>query len=116
MKRSKNNIDTGKLLRGFVAKKKITNTDLGRDINRNANSIYKYKENISIQTGILIDICHATKHNFFQDIAHMLPEDFTITKPADNTLLTEKDQLIAQLQEENKMLKMENGILLKLRG
>ena len=127
MKNGKNNIDTGKLLRGFVEKNKITNAGLSRDINRNATSIFKYKENVSIQTGILIEICHATKHNFFQDIANLLPKDFTVT----NDLKAQNEiQLIAQHQEEinslknemdvmkNEMLvlRVQNELLMKLKG
>ena len=116
MKKSKNNIDTGKLIDDFITKKRIFKSDLGRDIDRNGLSILAYIRNSSIQTGILIDLCHALKHNFFRDIADQLPEDFTRTQPKDNTLISEKDQIIAQLQEENKVLKIQNEILLRIKG
>jgi DNA-binding Xre family transcriptional regulator len=112
---SKNNIDTGKLLHDFMQKNKIVKTQLGKEINRNPLSILNYTKNISIQTGILIEICHALKHNFFRDIADQLPNDFTRTKPDDLTLINEKDQLIAELKEENKILKIQNELLMKIR-
>lgn len=71
--------------------------------------------NESIQTGILLDICYALKHNFFKDIANQLPDDFTTTNPTDKSLISEKDQLIAQLQEENKVLKIQNDVLMLMR-
>jgi hypothetical protein len=85
-------------------------------IGRNSLSISNYTKNKSIQTDILLKIAHATKHNFFRDIADQLPPDYTYTKPEDKTLLNEKDQLIAQLQEENKVLKIQNEILLRVIG
>ena len=116
MKKSKNNIDTGKLIDDFITKKRIFKSNLGRDINRNGLSILAYTRNSSIQTGILIDLCHALKHNFFRDIADQLPDDFTRTKLDDKTLVNEKDQLIAQLQEENKVLTIQNEILLRVKS
>lgn len=114
MIKSKNNIDTGKLIEDFITKKRIFKSNLGRDINRNGLSILAYTRNSSIQTGILIDICHALKHNFFRDIADQLPEDFTINKLG--SVISEKDQIIAQLQEENKVLLIQNEILLRIKG
>jgi len=119
MKKGKNNINTGRLLRDFLQKNRISNAALGRDINRNGYSITKYVESDSIQTAILIEICHATKHNFFQDIANEIPAEFTITK--DHKLM--EKPIIAQLQEEINVLKQEmnvlriqNELLMKLKG
>ncbi len=114
MKKSKNNINTGKLIDDFITKKRIFKSDLGRDINRNGLSILAYTRNSSVQTGILIDLCHALKHNFFRDIADKLPEDFTISQQ--DKLISEKDQLIAKLQEENKVLTIQNEVLLRVKG
>ena len=116
MKKSKNNIDTGALLDKYIQQHRIVKTELGAEIKRNGLAILQYTRNASIQTGILIDLCYALKHNFFRDIADQLPEEFTITKATDNSLFTEKDQLIAQLQEENKVLKIQNELLMKVKG
>lgn len=114
MKKSKNNINTGKMIDDFITKNRIFKSNLGQDINRNGLSILAYTRNVSIQTGILIDLCHALKHNFFRDIADQLPADFTTTKPDSSHI--EKDALIAQLQEEVKVLKIQNEILLRVKG
>ena len=113
MLKSKNNINTGTLLGDYVNKNKIIKTDLGVAIGRNGLAILQYMRNESIQTGILIDICYALKHNFFKDIANQLPDDFTTTNPTDKSLISEKDQLIAELQEEVKVLKIQNEVLMK---
>jgi hypothetical protein len=115
MLKSKNNINTGTLLGDYVNKNKIIKTDLGVAIGRNGLAILQYMRNESIQTGILIDICYALKHNFFKDIANQLPDDFTTTNPTDKSLISEKDQLIAQLQEENKVLKIQNEVLMLMK-
>lgn len=112
MNKSDYNINTGKLLMDFILKKRLTFISIGRKINRTGKSIFKYTENISIQTGILLEICHATKHNFFQDIANQIPSDFTIN----TDIKSPKDELIAQLQQEINVLKIQNELLMKLKG
>ena|SRR5436190_23303416 len=115
MKKSKHNIDTGKLLNEFVTKNKITKADLGRQIGRDGLTVSNYLKSESIQTNTLLEICHATKYNFFQDLASMLPQDFQ-DSGITNDVISEKDRLIAQLQEENKVLKIQNEVLMKVRG
>lgn len=109
-------IDTGKMILDYITNNRMSKTELGNKIDRTALSILGYTRNTSVQTGILLSICNATKHNFFRDIADQLPDDFTITQPEDMKLINEKDQLIAQLQEENKVLKIQNEILLRVKG
>ena len=118
MKKSKHNIDTGKLLDDFLRKNRITKTDLAANINRNKVSVLKYTQNVSIQTGILIDICHALKYNFFQDLANALPKDFDSLPVVDNEKAARENNqqiLIAHLQEENKILKIQNDLLMKIK-
>ncbi|NJM78836.1 MAG: hypothetical protein HC854_03005 [Flavobacterium sp.] len=77
MKKGKNNVDTGKILADYIQSHKINKTELGNAINRRGIAILNYTRNSSIQTGILLEICYALKHNFFKEIADQLPEDFT---------------------------------------
>jgi DNA-binding Xre family transcriptional regulator len=119
MNKSKNNIDTGKLLTAFLDRNRINKAELGRNINRTGVSVLKYTNNSSIQTGILIDLCYALKHNFFQDIVNLLPADFTKNELVDvqKNLLSEKQiALIAKLEEENKILKIQNELLRQVVG
>src|SRR5690242_14649918 len=113
MKKSHNNIDTGNILNAFLVKHKIPKSFLGDKIGRNGLGVLAFVRNSSIQTGILIEICHALKHNFFRDIADRLPEDFTKTELKDGRLITEKDQIIALLEEENKVLSIQNDLMKK---
>ncbi len=116
MKSSKNNIDTGRMLQNFITKNRYTKAELGRNINRNSISVAQYLQNSSIQTGILIDICYGVNHNFFQDIANKLPESFSINKSSNESSENLKNQLIEQLREENKVLRIQNELLIKMKG
>jgi hypothetical protein len=106
---SKNNIDTGKLLDDYIRKNRIVKSTLGQEIHRDGMAIMRFTENKSIQTGILLDLCYALKHNFFQEISNQLPADFTVSPENESP----DKQLIAQLQEENKVLKIQVDILMK---
>ncbi|NJM80714.1 MAG: hypothetical protein HC854_15895 [Flavobacterium sp.] len=108
MKKSKNNIDTGKLLSDIISKNKINKSELGKAINRDGVSILKYTQNESIQTGILIELCYALEHNFFQDIANQLPNTFTGNE--------HKNEELEALKEEIKVLKIQNEVLMKIRS
>lgn len=118
MKKSKYNINTGRMLDNFLRKNNIAKSSLASDINRNKVSVLQYTENVSIQTGILIDICYALKYNFFQDLANALPKEFNhgvVIEPEKATKEQEQQALLAQLQEENKVLKIQNELLMKMK-
>ena len=99
MKTSMHLIDTGIMLLKHLNKHRITKSSLGKNINR---------------TGILLDICHALQHNFFQDIADQLPKDFSVLNaPSEKNKLTAWEIETAQLKERIKILEAEKAILLE---
>ena len=119
MKKSKNNIDTGKLIERVALQQKLTNVEIEKAIDRQPTSMYKYIRNSSIQTGILIDLCYAMKYNFFQEIANKLPDEFTKTDKNAEEKLAQKtayENRIAALEEENKILKVQFDLLMKIKG
>lgn len=111
---NKNNIDTGKIIAELITNSKISKSELGRSINRNGLSVLYFTRNSSIQTSILIDVCYALNHNIFSDIADMLPKSFSKADLDGN--VTKENLLIAELQEENKVLKIQNDIMQKALG
>lgn len=114
MKISNYNIDTGRLIQLYLNAHRISKTSLGTKINRTGISVLRYTQNFSIQTGILLDICHALQHNFFQDMADQLPKDFTVTNlPIDKDKLTAWENEKAHLTERIKILEAEKAILLE---
>ena len=114
MKIGINNIHTGKLLRGVIKEKHISHPALAKMIDRIPLSVKQYTVKQSMQTAVLVEICHALKHNFFSDLADKLPQDYSRNQPETDKILQEKEALIAQLQEENKVLKIQNDILLEI--
>jgi hypothetical protein len=95
------------------------NSEIEKAIGRPGSSMYKYIRNSSIQTGILIDLCYALKYNIFQDIANALPDEFTKTdKEAEQKLAFKMDneKRIAELEEENKILKVQLEIVMRLKS
>ena len=109
-----NNIHTGVLLTKVIKEKHISNPELGKLIGRIPLSVKQYKQKGTMQTAVLAEICHALQHNFFSDMADRLPPHFTKNQPNTDKILEEKDALITQLQEENKMLKIKNEVLLEV--
>ena len=109
-----NNIHTGVLLTNIIKKKPISNQELGKLIGRIPLSVKQYKQKGTMQTAVMAEICHALQHNFFSDMADKLPQHFTKNQPNTDKILEEKDALIAQLQEENKVLKIRNEVLLEV--
>lgn len=105
-------LDTGKMIKDFMAERKVSQSQLGGMIDRQGISVLNYTRGKTIQTGILLKISHALKHNFFQDIANELPSDYTVNKD----IFAERDAVIAQLMEENKVLKIQNELLMKLKS
>ena len=117
MKKSKNNINIGRMLTQYMIKNKLTKSELALLINKHRVTVMKYTENESMQTNTLIDISYALKHNFLQDVANGLPIDFTSNKPIDPERAAQEEAqktLIAQLKEENNTLRIQNELLMKL--
>lgn len=119
MIKSKNNINTGKIIERLMYQFKFSNLQIERAMGRPGSSMYKYIKNSSIQTGILIDLCYALKYNIFQEIANELPTEFAkIDKEAEEKLATKMnyEKRIADLEEENKILKAQLDIVMKFKG
>ncbi len=100
---------TGKMLATFYKKNKINKAAVARSINRRASTLSTYEKNCTIQTAVLWEICHTLQHNFFMDIAALLPKDFTTELITDTT----KDTRITQLEQEITILKAEKEVLLQ---
>lgn len=103
---------TGEILTAYFKEKRIYRSALGRKLNLHIKSILGYQKNSTIQTAILWDLSSALKHNFFMDIAALMPKEFTTS--AD--LYSDRDLKIAHLEQEIIILKAEKEILLKVAG
>lgn len=105
-------IDVGTLLRNHLKVNLIQGQTLANRIGRTGQTVTLYQKDPDMRVATLENICYALEHNFFQDLANHLPPDFTVNAH----LNSGNSQLIAQLQEENKVLRIQNELLMKLRG
>ena len=106
------NIHLGTLIHNYLNENRIHGTTLASMIGKTGQMVTLYKSSPGMRTNTLEDVCYALEHNFFQDLANHLPSDFTV----DARLNAGHNQLIAQLQEENKVLRIQNELLMKLKG
>jgi hypothetical protein len=97
----------GANLKVFFKDRRTHKSVLARILKVNDVSIVRYQKRPSLQCRILWELSLALKHNFFKDLAALMPEDFTTYAPID----TSKDERIAQLEEEVKMLTRERDLL-----
>jgi DNA-binding Xre family transcriptional regulator len=104
-----NNLDTGKIIKDYLIKNKISRAALTRKLGKNANHIMYIQKQPSLKTESLWELCHALEHNFFQDIASMLPESYTTIDNHGDP----KDTLIKELQQQITILKAEKEVLLQ---
>lgn len=111
-KTTPNDIHAGQLLKNYIKTKKIAKSALARALNINPSTVISHTKSGSMKTDTLLRYCVVLKHNFFTDIAAMLPTAFTTTAPPD----AEKDALIAALREEVKILKVERDLLKEVLG
>ena len=98
------------MLHSYFEDKRIRRAVLARLLNLGLKALMQHEKNESIQTKRLLEICTHLKHNFFMDIAIMLPPEYSTTQNP----YEEKDKQIAQLEEELKLIKAERDVLLKV--
>ncbi len=103
-------INIGLILKTYINRNKISKAALGRKINRTDNSIAYYQKSASLYSAIILELSHALKHNFFQDIAALLPASYSTDAPVDSTASDE----ITALKLENAILKAEKAVLLQV--
>lgn len=105
-------INIGQMLKDYFKKRRTGKSALARRIGRTDNAILNYQKRPSLQSGIIIELSHALKHNFLADMAYLLPAEYTNDVPID----TSKDIRIAELEKEVEILKAEKAVLLLALG
>lgn len=103
-------VDIGLMLKTFIKKRKIHKSALARKLNKSYTTLVFYLKKPSIHIEVLLEISLALKHNFFADIAALLPKDFT----TEAIISTEKEEQMALLEKEILMLKAERDVLMQL--
>ena len=112
MKTEQTKIDFGQLLSFYMENHFIRGEQLARLLGKTGQTITKYRTTDSMRSDTIAEISNVLQHNFFQDMANLLPSDYTV-----NTALnSDKQRYVNQLEEENKMLKIQNELLIRLNG
>ena len=102
-------IHIGSILSSYINKKRIAQAAIARALGVRSSTLAYYLKQPSIQSKTLLDISYILKHNFFMDIAQMLPHTFS----TEIDIFEAHNRRIAELEEENKILKAEKAILLE---
>ena len=102
----------GKMLHDLYKKRRVFQSALARKLNRRYETVFQYQKKASIQVAILWELSHALKHNFFKDIAAMMPAEYASNAPQETS---QAEQIVA-LTEQVKLLTAERDMALKLMG
>jgi len=102
----------GEIIRQYLKTNKISSAALARKLNVGDGTILSYQKSSGGNNATLIILSHALKHNFFADIAALLPKTYSSTAPIDNN----SSLKIAQLEQEIIILKAEKAVLLQAMG
>ena len=106
---TENNIHVGQLFKTYITNRRIVKNALARRIEKNDNEILRYQRSASLKTEVLLLLSDALQHNFFTDIAALLPAHYTTDAPIDTT----NANRIAELEQQVKILEAEKAVLLE---
>lgn len=102
-------IHVGQLIKSYIDTKRIAKSAVARKIGKTDNDMLRYQRSASLKTEVLLMLSHALQHNFFADIAALLPAHYNTDAPQDPT----KDNRIGELEQQVKLLQAEKAILLE---
>ena len=99
----------GAMLHTYMESNRIYKAALARALNRNVRTLLQYTKNHSVQAAILWEMSHALQHNFFADLAALLPASFTSNSDREPDKREEK---IAALEVNLLRLQQDKDLLL----
>ena len=100
-------LHVGAIVKKYIDTNKVFKSVVGRRMKKRDSEIIRYQKSASLKTDILLALCHAMKHNFFADIAVLLPAEYSTDVPKDTTAEDE----IARLKDQIRLLESERNIL-----
>ena len=99
--------DVGLLISRYFSERRIYRSALSRKLGVRLHTVLNYQKRPSLQTATLWKLSMALKHNFFLDIGHQLPTDFSSNATKDTT---SSDRILA-LEKEKALLEAQLEIL-----
>jgi hypothetical protein len=103
-------VNTGELIKAYFDQKRIRKAALSRLMGKKLKAILQYEKNTTIQTRILWDLSVALQHNFFMDIAMVLPKEYS----TNDDLFKEKNDRIKELERDVELLTKEKELLMEV--
>lgn len=98
----------GHLVWKFLIKNRYQRVLLAKETNRSLVTVSRQLRKHSMQVAELFEFCHVLKHNFFDDLAAVLPPEYS-SKSADASLkMATMEEQISDLLTANEALKQEN--------
>lgn len=108
-----NEIHVGAIIKAYLQEHRIYKSALARKIGKRDEDIARYQKAKSLKTDVLILLCEGLEHNFFADIAQLLPSSYT---QKENPEVANLLQQIKTLQQEIEILKAREDALLQAFG
>lgn len=102
-------IHIGELIKDYLKSKRVFKSALARKMNKRDTDILRYQKSVSLKTEVLFLLSDALEHNFFADIAALLPSHYSTSVPADSS----KDAIIDDLTKQIELLKAREEVLLE---
>ncbi len=111
-KSSNTEIHIGTIIKDYIKENKISSAALARTLGVDDATVLSYQKSSGGNNATLLKLCHALKHNFFADIAALLPKAYSTSAVIDDT----DSQKIKALEQEIIILKAEKAVLLLAMG
>ena len=105
-----NEIHIGAIIKAYLQEHRIYKSALARKIGKRDEDIARYQKAKSLKTDVLILLCEGLEHNFFADIAQLLPSSYTQNENPETANLQLQ---IETLQKEIEILKAREDALLQ---
>ena len=99
----------GDLLTAHIREHRYHASAIARKLGKSDATVLKLRKTADPRVATLWALSQVLEHNFFADVAGMLPPHFTSNVPVDDS----KDKRIAALERELEIVKAEREVLLR---
>lgn len=87
----------GEMLHQYFITHRTYKSILAERIGKDKTTLQRYIFRPSLQAHILWDVCHGLQHNFFQDLADLLPSDYATNAVKETNENAEVERLQGEL-------------------
>lgn len=105
-------IQIGGILTAYCNRRRVLKSRLSKKTGIEYQSLLKHLKSNTLKVDLLLRISEGLEHNFFMDIAVLLPKSYSTDASLNESLITENETL----KEKIKLLEAEKQILLQVAG